>query len=108
MSSSNAPEHMSSTSNTNASASPPRARRPNRRGKTRPPARPHERPATPLIMNTKEAAEVLRCAVEALRARCRRAAVAGPDGEVTAPLGPGITAIKFGVNTWRVRFDNAK
>jgi len=58
-------------------------------------------------MNTKEAAETLRTTVEALRARCRRAAVAGSDGEVTAPLGPGITAIKFGKNTWRVRFDDA-
>jgi len=102
------PETTTTTKPSDAAPAPPPARKRTRRGKTRPPARPHERPATPLIMNTKEAAEVLRCAVEALRARCRRAAVAGPDGEVTAPLGPGITAIKFGRNSWRVRFDNAK
>jgi hypothetical protein len=62
----------------------------------------------PVLLDTKEAADALRLSVEALRARCRRAAVVGPDGEVTAPLAPGVTAIKFGANTWRVRFEHAR
>jgi hypothetical protein len=40
----------------------------------------------------------------ALRARLRRAQVAGADGAITAPLGPGIVGLKVG-STWRVRFD---
>ena len=109
MSNSNTPENTTTTASANAPASPSAPARKRRgRGKTRAPTHPHERPATPLVMDTKEAAEVLRCTVEALRARCRRAAVEGPDGNVTAPLAPGVVAIKFGANTWRVRFDNAK
>lgn len=74
-------------------------------GKTRPLARPYERAAVPALLDVREAADALRCSVEALRARCRRAAVVDADGNVTAPLAPGIVAVKFGANTWRVRFD---
>jgi hypothetical protein len=52
-----------------------------------------------------EAAETLRTTPEGLRARLRRAQRLGSDGNITAPLGPGIVGIKVGANTWRVRFD---
>jgi len=94
-----------------APASPPPARR--RKGPPpgsprRPLARSYEPAHVPAMLSTREAADALRVTVEALRARCRRAAVVGPDGSVTAPLAPGVTAVKFGRNSWRVRFDNAK
>lgn len=89
------------TPTTTAPSSPKR-----RRGKN--PYRHAERPAAPLMMTVPEAAETLRTTVEALRARLRRAQVVGPDGSVTAPLGPGIVGLKVGANTWRVRIDNAK
>jgi hypothetical protein len=38
---------------------------------------------------------------QALRARCRRAARRGADGDVVAELGMGVVARKLGV-TWRV------
>jgi hypothetical protein len=57
------------------------------------------------MLTVQEAAEVLRTSVEALRARCRRAQVAGADGSITAPLAPGIVAVKMGANSWRIRFD---
>jgi len=86
-------------------ASPTRPRGRPKGGKTRPLARPYERPAVPALLDVREAADALRCSAEALRARCRRAAVVDADGNVTAPLAPGIVAVKFGSNTWRVRFD---
>jgi hypothetical protein len=64
-----------------------------------------DRPAAPLLQTVLEAAETLRTSAEALRARLRRAQVMGPDGTITAPLGPGIVGLKVGANTWRVRFD---
>ncbi len=60
----------------------------------------------PLLLTVLEAAETLRMTPDGLRARLRRAQVAGPGGIVTAPLGPGITGIKVG-DSWRVRFDAA-
>lgn len=86
-------------------ASPKKKRR--GRGKTVP-THPYERPAMPVLMTIPEAADALRCSIAALRQRCRRAAVKGSDGNVVAQLAPGVVAVKFGRNTWRVRFDNAK
>jgi membrane protein implicated in regulation of membrane protease activity len=71
------------------------------------PYRHIERPAVPLLLTVQEAAETLRTTPEGLRARLRRAQIAGSDGTVTAPLGPGIVGIKVGSNSWRVRFDAA-
>jgi hypothetical protein len=79
-----------------------------RRGRAKHPYRHAERPSVPLMLTVPEAADTLRTTVEALRARLRRAQVAGPDGGITAPLGPGIVGMKVGANTWRVRFDDAK
>lgn len=76
-----------------------------RRARKRNPYRHAERPAVPLMQTVPEAAETLRTTAEALRARLRRAQVVGPDGTITALLGPGIVGMKVGSNTWRVRFD---
>jgi len=62
-------------------------------------------PRVPLLLTVPEAAETLRTTPEGLRARLRRAQRLGSDGNITAPLGPGIVGIKVGANTWRVRFD---
>jgi len=105
MSSSDNPTPATATAD--ATASPP-AKRPHGRPKGargRPLARPHEPAAPPTILNLEEAANALRCTAQALRARCRRAAVVGPDGKVRSELAPGVVAFKFGRNTWRVRFD---
>lgn len=91
-------------------ADPPTAARPRDRGPGVRKANPYrhpDRPAAPLLLTVQEAAETLRTTPEGLRARLRRAQVAGPDGSITAPLGPGITGIKVGANSWRVRFDMA-
>ncbi len=77
-----------------------RARKPN-------PYRHAERPGVPLLLTVPEAAEMLRTTPDALRVRLRRAQVAGGDGSITAPLGPGIVGVKIGANTWRVRIDKA-
>jgi hypothetical protein len=77
---------------------PAAGRRPN-------PYRHADRPAVPLLLTVHEAAEALRTTPDGLRARLRRAQVAGNDGTVTAPLGPGIVGIKVGTSSWRVRFD---
>jgi hypothetical protein len=74
----------------------------------RPLARSYEPLAAPTLLDSREAADALRCSVEALRARCRRAAVKDADGNVSAPLAPGVVAVKFGRSTWRVRFDQPK
>lgn len=92
------------TTNTEASSTPTSARRTRKRN----PYRHAERSGIPLLLTVPEAAETLRMTVEALRARLRRAQVVGPDGNVTAPLRPGIVGVKVGANTWRVRIDNAK
>jgi len=94
-----------------ASASAQKLRRrpgPAKGTKRRPLARRYEPLAAPIMLDTHEAADALRCSVPALRARCRRAARIAPDGSVTAPLAPGVTAIKFGRSTWRVRFDHGQ
>jgi hypothetical protein len=36
---------------------------------------------------------------------CRKMQVQDAEGNITAKLGPGIVAIKFGVQQWWVRFD---
>jgi hypothetical protein len=77
-----------------------RARKPN-------PYRQAERPGVPLLLTVPEAAEMLRTTPDALRVRLRRAQVAGGDGSITAPLGPGIVGLKIGANTWRLRVDKA-
>ena len=59
----------------------------------------------PVLLTVADAASVLSVTPNALRARLRRAQVAGADGAVTAPLGPGIVGLKVG-STWRVRFDS--
>jgi len=59
----------------------------------------------PVLLTVAQAASVLSVTPNALRARLRRAQVAGADGAVTAPLGPGIVGLKVG-STWRVRFDS--
>ena len=59
----------------------------------------------PLLLTVADAASVLSVTRNALRARLRRAQVAGADGAVTAPLGPEIVGLKVG-STWRVRFDS--
>lgn len=46
---------------------------------------------------------MLRLGEDALRARCRRAFAAAPEGTTEVSLGGGITAFKFG-RTWRFRF----
>jgi hypothetical protein len=99
------PEATNTTAPAEALASTPPK---HRRGRKKSPYRHAERPAAPLMMTVPEAAETLRTTVDALRARLRRAQVVGPDGSVTAPLGPGIVGMKVGANTWRVRIDNAK
>ena len=76
------------------------ARKPN-------PYRLAERPGVPLLLTVPEAAEMLRTTPDALRVRLRRAQVAGGDGSITAPLGPGFVGLKIGANTWRVRIDKA-
>lgn len=53
----------------------------------------------------KSAAAKLSLDVEALRARCRRAAERRGDA-VVAKLGGGIVAFKFG-RSWRIRFPPA-
>jgi hypothetical protein len=63
--------------------------------------------SAPLLLTVQEAAVTLRMTPDGLRARLRRAQVAGPGGSVTAPLAPGIVGIKVGANSWRVRFDAA-
>jgi hypothetical protein len=91
-----------SPSRTPAGTSPmPQSRKPRRR----PLARPYAPLTVPILLDTNEAADVLRLTADALRMRCRRAAVVGPDGSVTAPLGAGILGIKLGA-VWRVRFDH--
>lgn len=96
------------TPNIEASALPAPAPKARNKGRKRTPYRHIERPGIPLLLTVPEAAETLRMTVEALRARLRRAQVVGPDGNVTAPLRPGIVGVKVGANTWRVRFDSAK
>jgi hypothetical protein len=59
----------------------------------------------PVLLTVAQAASVLSMTPNALRARLRRTQVAGADGAVTAPLGPGIVGLKVG-STWRVRFDS--
>ncbi len=60
----------------------------------------------PAVFDTIEsAAAKLSLDVEALRARCRRAAVRVGDS-VQAHLGSGIVAFQFG-RSWRVRFPPA-
>jgi hypothetical protein len=107
---SNAPESPTVTPKTSdeAPASPAPTPPAHRRGRKRNPYRHAERPAVPLMLTVQEAAETLRTTVEALRARLRRHQVADADGSITAPLGSGITGVKLGANTWRVRIDNAK
>jgi hypothetical protein len=60
------------------------------------------------MLTVQEAAETLRTTVEALRARLRRHQVAGPDGNITAPLGAGVVGVKLGKNTWRVLIEKRK
>jgi hypothetical protein len=103
---SSTPVSTTSTPDAKASASPSPPTP--RRGRGKNPYRHAERPGVPLMLTVPEAAETLRTTVEALRARLRRAQVAGPDGSITAKLGPGIVGMKVGANTWRVRFDSAK
>ena len=79
-----------------------------RRGRGKNPYRRVERGTVPTMLTVPEAAETLRTTEEALRARLRRAQVVDADGNVTAPLGPGIVGMKVGTNTWRVRFDDVK
>jgi hypothetical protein len=59
----------------------------------------------PVLLTVADAASALSVTPNALRARLRRAQVAGRDGAITAPLGPGIVGLKVG-STWRVRFDS--
>jgi hypothetical protein len=103
---SSTPVSTTSTADAKAPASPSPLTP--RRGRGKNPYRHAERPDVPLMLTVPEAAETLRTTVEALRARLRRAQVAGPDGSITAKLGPGIVGMKVGANTWRVRFDSAK
>ncbi len=56
---------------------------------------------SPIYEAIETAAAKLDTKPDALRARCRRALRA--DG--TAPLGPGIVAVKLG-NSWRVCFQS--
>jgi hypothetical protein len=74
-----------------ASRSPPR----------RPRRRPRPVPSAPLYDTIESAAAKLGLDVEALRARCRRAAMRVGDS-IQAQLGGGIVAFKFG-RSWRVR-----
>lgn len=54
-----------------------------------------------------EAAERLAMTPNALRCRCRRAQRKDrATGRVTAPLGDGVVAVKFG-RSWRVRFESS-
>jgi len=112
MNSSSNPNPTNSPPSTDAAASPSapikRQRGRPRGGRNRNPYRQADRPAAPLMMTVDEAAETLRTTVEALRARLRRAQVVDADGNVTSPLGPGIVGVKFGANSWRVRFEDAK
>jgi hypothetical protein len=115
MSSTTAPEITTTGTNEPASpslppapaepAAPPSSPPPKRRGRKRNPYRQPERAAGPFMQTVAEAAETLRTTEEALRARLRRAQVVGADGSITSPLAPGVVGIKFGANTWRVRFD---
>ena len=86
-------------------AAPPSPPPPKRRGRKRNPYRQTERAAVPFMQTVAEAAQTLRTTEEALRARLRRAQVVAADGSITSPLAPGVVGIKFGANTWRVRFD---
>jgi hypothetical protein len=95
--------HTPTTPSPNSKSTTHQARKPRKR----PLARSYQPAAAPVLLDTKEAADALRLSAEALRARCRRAAVVAPDGSVSATLAPGIVAVKFGANTWRVRFDHA-
>lgn len=74
-----------------ASRSPPRRTR----------RRPRPVPSAPLYDTIESAAAKLGLDVEALRARCRRAAMRVGDS-IQAQLGGGIVAFKFG-RSWRVR-----
>jgi hypothetical protein len=58
-------------------------------------------PSAPVYDTIQSAAAKVGVDVEALRARCRRAAIRVGDS-VQAPLGGGIVAFKCG-RTWRVR-----
>jgi len=88
-----------------APGSAPAARASRRRRRGVDAHRHTDRPSVPLLLTVPEAAETLRTTPEGLRARLRRAQRRGSDGNITAPLGPGIVGIKVGANTWRVRFD---
>ena len=74
----------------------------------RPRARPRPRPvrrAAPEYVAIDVAAQRLDLDADALRARCRRAAVR-VGTIVQADLGAGVIAVKFG-RSWRVRFPSA-
>jgi hypothetical protein len=77
---------------------------PKRSGRRREP-KPLSTSVIPALLTVAQAASVLSMTPNALRARLRRAQLAGADGAVTAPLGPGIVGLKVG-STWRVRFDS--
>ena len=64
--------------------------------------------AEPTIRGIREAAKIMRCTPDALRRRCHSAATMDDSGRITAVLGPGIVAFKFGRRQWRVRFEQAK
>ncbi len=73
----------------------------NRSPPRRPRRRPRPVPSAPLYDTIESAAAKLGLDVEALRARCRRAALRVGDS-IQAQLGGGIVAFKFG-RSWRVR-----
>jgi hypothetical protein len=74
---------------------------PSRSPPRRPRRRPRPVPSAPLYDTIESAAAKLGLDVEALRARCRRAALRVGDS-IQAQLGGGIVAFKFG-RSWRVR-----
>ncbi len=80
----------------------PNPERPARR-RRRPAKAPSTAHGIPALQTIEEAAATLRVTVEALRARCRRAA-ATPDADGNIVLAPGVFAVKLGKH-WRVRFE---
>jgi hypothetical protein len=64
---------------------------------------PSQPPGAPQLVTVEDAARLLSTTPAALRARCRRNA-RRLGSEVTARLGAGVVAFKFGAS-WRLRIE---
>ena len=98
------PANPPETSTSDPTTSPPTAPAAAKRSRAKPRPRPARRAAAEYVA-VDVAAQRLDLDADALRARCRRAAVK-VGTIVQADLGAGVIAVKFG-RSWRVRFPSA-